>query len=182
MLVFPFQISTWYRVSLWNRVSRQENPRGNNSALDRARSGSWAWSAGRWEPVSESRFQTGRLESAGWRWARSTARAPLPTSAHLLPPDSLSENAFAFHCPSQKVFVITDEMAEQTLVLPSLRPLGQLVCPEATPWWLWALGADPKHPCSKMAGFLGDKWTMSSKVLLVTKDSREQGSSNLAAF
>lgn len=185
MLVFHSQIPTWDRVSLWNRAGRQEKPWGNNSALDRARSGRRACSARRWESVSEPRCQTGRLEPAGRRWARSTARAPLPASAHPLPPhphpDSLPQTALTFHCPSQKLFAMTDEMAEQTLVLPSLRPLGQSLCPEVPPWWLWALGAGPKHPCSKTRGFLGDKRTVSSKVLLVTEDSQEQGFADLAA-
>lgn len=52
---------------------------------------------------------------------------------------------------------MTGEMAEETPVLPSPRLPGQLLCPEVTPRLLWALGADPKHPGSKMTGFLGDK-------------------------
>lgn len=107
---------------------------------------------------------------------------PLPTPCPPHPhPDSLPQTALTFHCPSQKLFAMTDEMAEQTLVLPSLRPLGQSLCPEVPPWWLWALGAGPKHPCSKTRGFLGDKRTVSSKVLLVTEDSQEQGFADLAA-
>lgn len=66
--------------------------------------------------------------------------------------------------------------------MPSPRPLGQLLCPEATPWLLWALGADPKHPAGKMIDFLGDKWATSSKVLIVTKVSLEQEFSNVAHF
>lgn len=77
---------------------------------------------------------------------------------------------------------MTDEMAEQTPIWPRPRLLGQLLCPEVTLWWLSALGTDPKHPGSKMTGFLGDKWTVSFRVLTVTKDRLEQGFSNLAAI
>ena len=43
-------------------------------------------------------------------------------------------------------------------------------------------GLDPKHPGCRMTGFLGDKWVIFSKVLMVTKDGLEQEFSNLTAL